>query len=196
MEFYEPERVQKIATIMNKFREVARVGDRVHLGLEGDPQNTYRGTNRPTATIVKVKNEGTPHATVRLRFDSGKSVDIKPHSLERLWEFTDASFEKVIERNQPASYRGRATAPDLSEFRSQYAKLQKQVGELQETLIQEQDRNRKFGEAMVSTVRELTKEMKGEVADGEPRFSSTFNQVYDHSERASSPFDSDFSDGD
>lgn len=193
---YDPERVAKLADIMTKFTSHAQVGDEIYLGIAGDPEMParYRGSERPKGVITKIKNEGSELATLRVRLDTGKTIDLPSHNIagDRVWEFTDSAWEKVMSRNvADNSYRGSSTSnEDLSALRSDIASLaNKYDREIAEA--------REFNNALVESIAQIT----GEVMQTNPdaKFSKVFQQEYKSMSKASknaSPFDSDFEDDD
>ena len=193
---YDPERVSKLAEIATKFTSHAMVGDEIVLGIAGDPEMParYRSGARPKGVITRIKNEGTEHATLRVHLDTGKTIDLAPHNIsgERVWEFTDASWAKVLTRSEPASkkssseaYRGSASGNDLTSLREQLsslsAKYDRDMAEAKE-----------FNSALVDSIAQIT----GEVVQTNPnaKFSRVFQSEFkgmSKNAKEASPFDSD-----
>lgn len=194
---YEPERVSRLAQISTKFHAHAAVGDRIVLGIQGDDQMPakYRGGNRPEGTIVKIKNEGSENSTLRVQLDSGKRIDLHPYHLagDRVWEFTDDSWDKVLARSNPeqaqASYRGSSSNDEILAMRQQ-------LSSMQQNFDREMAEAKSFNNALVESIAQIT----GEIASGNPnaKFSSVFQEEYRGmaKQHKASPFDSDMDDSD
>ena len=177
---YAPERLEKIAQIMPSFASVAQKGDVVYRGLEGDPNMpaAWTGPDRPTAVIDAVTRTDAG-IDVTLKFANGETRVCNEHETAgaSLWEFTDQSFEKVMERErqkydppQPASSYRNASDGDL----------RGEVEALRSLVRAEQKRNRSFHNTYIASMRELAADVcrmdvKGNKAD----FCRTFNVEFD-----------------
>ena len=196
MQAYAPDRVSRLAEISTKFTSVARVGDEIHLGIEGDSEMParYRGAGRPTGVITKIKNEGTDHATLRVRLRSGSTVDLHPYSIDgsRVWEYTPKAWENVLARNGlapdgPSSYRGSATNGELLAMR-------KEMADMSSKFNREMAEAKEFNSALVESIAAMT----GEIVQANPdaKYSAVFQREYKGQSRQmaqeASLFDSDF----
>lgn len=200
-EVFDTDRVSRIGKIARRFATACRVGDEIEFGLKGDPLFPPEyASSRPTGKIIKVKNEGTDSASLRVRLTTGRIVDVMPNTVDpkRVWEFTDDAFAKVLARNRsaeqpPTEYRNSAAT-------GSYEALLQKVEALQVRLDDEIRENRSFNGALVSSLNE----MAGEVSKVNPNstFCKTFTSEYSGMMRGrdapatSSPFDSDFTDSD
>lgn len=203
-ELYDTDRVTRIGKIARRFATACRVGDEIEFGLKGDPAfpPEYE-SSRPTGKIIRVKNEGTDNASIRVRLTSGKVVDVMPHTVDpkRVWEFTDDTFPKVLARHTRAPASEPAPAYRNSAEPGSYEALLQKVEALQARLDDEIRENRSFNGALVSSLNE----MAGEVSKVNPNsaFCQTFTSEYSDMMRGralpppeASPFDSDFTDSD
>lgn len=194
---YDPERVSRLAQISTKFHAHAAPGDKIHLGIEGDDQMPakYRG-NRPTGTVVKVKNQGTEHSTLRVQLDgSNRQIDLHPFQIagDRVWEFTEDTWPKVLARSNPdaaqRAYRG-------SSGNDEIASMRKQMAEMTHRFDKEMAEAKNFNNALVESMHQLT----GEIVQVNPNanFSKVFREEYKgmSRHREASPFDSDMESGD
>lgn len=191
---YDSKRVARLSEISTKFHAHAAVGDTIMLGIEGDTEMPvkYRG-NRPRGTIVKIKNEGSENSTLRVQMDgSGRLVDLHPFHLagDRVWEFTDESWPKVLARsNTDSTYRGNGGNSDMAAMRQQMA-------EMTQRFDREMAEAKSFNNALVESIAQIT----GEIQESNPnaKFSRVFQEEYRGMSKIKkmSPFDSDMEDSD
>ena len=94
MEIHDPSRVATVTYVLGKAAPLLEIGDYVRLGMEGDPCNTYRGTEENLKGIVThvAKNaDGTYELTAGFP-DGGvmilNSYDVRP---DRVWERIEPS---------------------------------------------------------------------------------------------------------
>ena len=59
---FDQDRIEKVSKIMPQFTKVAAVGDKVLMGLEGDPSFPFAGKTRTSAEIIGIDNPGTENA--------------------------------------------------------------------------------------------------------------------------------------
>lgn len=191
---YEPSRVARLAEISTKFTAHAEVGDEIMLGIEGDDQmpSKYRGGNRPTGVITKIKNAGTTDATLRVKLNSGNTIDLHPYTIDggRVWEFTDSTWKKVLARNGlnthgNAQYRGSG---------DELVALQSQITEMSSKFDRKMAEATQFNDALVESIAQITSEIVQ--ANPQAKFSKTFQEEYRGMRKEPSPFDSDMSDYD
>lgn len=159
MSLYDPERVSSIAEIMPRFAAHVQPGDRLMLGISDDPlfPEDYR-YERPEGTVVHVKalDDSGEHTTVRMRMDNGSIVDLHPGTVdpERLWEYTDASYQKVLERTSPEpAYRGSGGADNpVQELRNEIAQMRADYdNELQDVRV--------FNNTLLATLHEMASDV-------------------------------------
>ena len=180
MEVFSPDRVSRLAKISTKFHAHAAVGDRVVLGIKGDDQMPARYRNaatRPSGTIVKIKNEGTERATLRVQLDTGRNVDLLPYQLDggRVWEFAESSWPKVLARSRgtdaaSSSYRGSSPGDDLSQMRQQ-------MNDMTQRFDRQMAEQQTFSNALVESIAQITGEMQ-QSNPGKGGFSKVFQEEY------------------
>lgn len=199
-ELYDETRVKKLKAVMCKFNKIARVGDGILFGIMGDNQwpKSY-SEYRPSGTIIKIKNEGTESATLRIKTDKGKIIDLSPHNLDaqKVWEFDPPTFANILERIKPVSKKEVQTYRNSSQgLGEEYEELRTKIDSLAQKLEREISDNKEFNGAIISSLSELA----NEVSKGNPEaeFAKTFNEEYRnmHSkeDKPSNFFDSDLSD--
>lgn len=186
MTVYDPERIARLAQISTKFHAHAAKGDRIALGIEGDSQMPakYRGS-RPTGTIVRIKNEGTENSTLRVALDSGRQIDLHPNYVggDRVWEFTEDTWPKVLARSNPQEATFRGSGDDVG-------KMRQEIAEMTRKFDIERAEAKSFNDALVESLAQITNEISQ--SNPKARFSRVFQEEYKGARRMdSSPFDSD-----
>ena len=199
---YDPERIARLAEISCKFTAHAAVGDEILLGIDGDEMMPakYRGSSRPSGTIIKIKNEGMENATLRVQMDTGKIVDLPPFNVDgaKVWEFKDSSWEKVLARNGmgaagDSKYKGSSGGTSSND---DVVALRQQMSQMTQRFDEKMAQSEQFNHALVESIAQIT----GEVAQANPsaKFSRVFQQEYKgmSKNQEASPFDSDIEDDD
>lgn len=202
MGIFDEERIRKVATISTRFHRAADVGDEIAFGIMGDKEMpvTYRGSTRPTGTIVDIKNKGSENATLKVKMnDSGRMKIVHPYGVDpsRIWEFSEKSWPNVLERSRPRpqTYRGSAETLKGDEI----ATLRKEMSDMRTTFEKELAASRSFANALVASMGEVANEVSA--ASKDAKFCHAFKQEYKgmmerNGEKMASPFDSEVSDDD
>ena len=174
MSLYDPSRVDKIGTIMTSFTGVAKPGDRVLMGLEGDPMfPQHWQKDRPTGVVYS--NDGNQ---VVIDMDGGGRETYEAGMLnpKKVWEFSDDAFDKVIKR-ETDSYRGVATpaaAPQdpspvpQPDYRGIIDTLERDLKRLNEKISS-------FHTVYLTSLRELARD----VTDGNCKFCKAYGEEFD-----------------
>lgn len=180
MALYDSSRVEKIAKITPYFTQVARVGDSVHMGLQGDPMFPKQfEQNRPMATITGIdrREDGTQ---VTLTHSNGATQTVSEYTISpsEVWEFTDATFNKVLSRERDAAAKERAETTMAASYRG-VEDLSSEIDTLRAELAAERKLTRNFHNVYIATLNELTKDMRN-IESGVPTsFARTFNAEYE-----------------
>lgn len=183
MSAYDPERIDRISKIMPEFCKVARAGDEVMLGLEGDPNFPYRGSSRPTAIVTGVRHEADgPNVT--LRTADGRETQVNQYTIapKDVFEYTDDSFANVMERERARQMTEMATSrAETPAYRgSEMSAMQEQLQALRTELTKERELTRSFHQTYLAGLKELTNDMCELDPTGKAcRFSRTYNIEYD-----------------
>ena len=108
---YDQDRISKISKIMPQFNKVAEVGDQVLMGLEGDPSFPYAHGERPEATIMNIERDKSG-TQIQLRMANGSTKMVNEFSIapSEVWEYSDASFARVMDRERAANEKRMAAA--------------------------------------------------------------------------------------
>ena len=194
MAAFDNDRVSKIGQIMPQFSQVARPGDQVLMGLEGDPMfpTKYRGSNRPTAVIQNVDQEGDEY-TVNLKLSDGSTKEVSSMSLSPadVWEFTDDTFQNVVEREK-ASAQHRAEAELAAQQDTDYRgtnDLSREVQELKNELNAERELNKTFHNTVIDSFREFANDIckldKNQACQFCHVFNNQYNQMMENRSEAS-----------
>jgi hypothetical protein len=189
---YDPERIQKISTIMPNFASVAQRGDVIRMGLEGDP--FYNKSMAKLGTIESIqKGDVMDEKIVSIRdHDSGNlkqfsSSSIKPNEV---WEFTDESFKKVLNREQE-KHRAEAelkaaefkaaqqanSAEKIVPYRGELNldALRSEITELKTLIQQDQQRNKDFNNTVIETMKEIA----GDVCKMDTGNNASFCKIFE-----------------
>jgi len=196
MNIYNDQRIARLAEICPVFTSNAQVGDTIEFGLKGDEffPSEYE-TNRPTGKIIKIKNQGTPDATIRVRTTDGKTTDVAAHTVSpyKVWEYDDTTYRNKLEQKKyrSSSSSSNVTLSDVDALKQKVEELQSR---LESTLTQEKD----FKKAIMASMNELANEMGGGDEEGKS-FSSVFQREYRNATMKKNSkkeivFDSDMSD--
>ena len=164
MNGYDQERVMKISQIMPQFASVAEAGDRVLMGLEGDPLFSFDG-NRPSAQVLNVEQRAHD-ALVSLKMDDGNIKQVSTMSLaaDEVWEFDDATFKNVMDRQAKMHQRAESPvlepepAPEVPEYRGkddELSLLRAEVQDLKDMLNFERQNQRNFHNTMIASLNEM-----------------------------------------
>ena len=203
-QLYDPDRLSKIGEIMPRFNQHVQEGDEIYLGLEGDPAfpSEFK-ENRPKGVVTKVKHsdDSGESTTIRVKMENGQSVDIAPHSIDpqRVWEFTDESFQEVLKRSIAESEpEVAAPEPEYRGGNDDIGALRAEISKMKAAYEQEFAETRNFNNTLIATLNEMASDVCA-VSGEKAGFCSVFKNEYskmmtnDGPEDKASPFDSDFS---
>lgn len=171
---FDASRVSKIAQIMPEFGSVAEPGDVVMMGLEGDPlfPNSYH-TNRPTCRIENIQKLGDEYRVklVNVATNEASFVNTSSLSPNDVWEFTDASFDKVVERQRLSKQKARA---EDASYRGQH-----EINELRAELRTEREVNKAFQATVIDSFKEFARDMCKLDQNKACEFCHLFSSQYD-----------------
>ena len=193
-QIFDPSRIEKISKIMPNFSKVARVGDTVLMGLDGDPAFPYPNGNRVTGQITDVQNiNGDNHVTIQCSDGNVKTVNSFTIAPGEVWEFSDESFASVLERErreQEMTMRAnsevmmgeekRMNRAEESQYKAIDHDLQTQIAELRAELESERQLTRNFHNTYIASLHELANDVC-KIADKSgtmAQFCNTFNTEY------------------
>jgi hypothetical protein len=181
---YATDRIQQIAEIMPEFCNVARVGDEIVMGLEGDRAFPFSPTSRPSAVITGI-SDGSDGKTVSLRMNDGTSKQVNQHTISpaEVFEFTDKSFEKVLQREKDAAMQTYRAEKALEEPRyagiDELQSLRNELKELSAMMESERQLNRNFHNTYIMTMKQVTDDLMEMDKEGnKAQFCRTFNREY------------------
>tara|TARA_B110000046_G_C13020337_1_gene410815 strand:- start:2536 stop:3303 length:768 start_codon:yes stop_codon:yes gene_type:complete len=188
---YHPERIAKISRIMPQFAKVAAAGDAVMMGLEGDPAFPFTATPRPTGIITDVISQ-VDGTSIKLRMDDGSEKVVNEYSIAPgdVWEYTDTSFENVMERElkgqQIVASRAEKPIVDDTPYRGPNAEevrlLSAEVAKMKADMAAEHRVVRSFHNTYIMSLKELTDDIIGVSKDA--KFSKCFSEKYEEMARA------------
>lgn len=178
---YDTSRINKISQIMPQFSKVAKPGDVVYMGLEGDPCFPESFKNeRPTATVKDVDVSNPEEIFVTLMRSDGKEQKVSSLTLRPtdVWEFTDQAFRGVLEREQENI---KSSSPDVEEkiYKGSNS-LEQEIEELRAELAAEKTNTRNFQNTIIASMKEMAADILK--LDGEQNrceFSKVLSMEYD-----------------
>lgn len=183
---YDQDRISKISKIMPQFNKVANVGDKVLMGLEGDPSFPFSTGSRPEGTIVSIdkKKDGTE---IQFHMNDGSNKTVNEYSIAPgdVWEYSDESFSKVMEREREAQEMRMAraekkvTVPSTT-YRGDENSLMQEIKQLRSDLNAERELTRNFHNTYIASLHELAQDVCRLDTDGKhANFCRTFNSEYE-----------------
>jgi hypothetical protein len=197
-ETWNSERIAIVGSILTRYSAHLEPGDRIQLGMEGDPCTLYRSVDdAPTATVLDVHRESSGAVRFRAQLDgSGAFVDLNNHSVAPgdLWEiapsFLDAFKERVFKRTHSEN----AEEPDKvsesgadekrddngahfsEEFRSS---IDSRIASIEDNLERLSIAEREFRSTMTEVVRELAGDLLRAKNGDEALFAKKYADKYD-----------------
>lgn len=181
---YDSDRVNKISQIMPQFSKVAKPGDTVLMGLEGDPLFPYQDAKRPKAEILSIKERDNDYM-VNLALEDGTTKEVSSMTLaaDQVWEFDDSTFKNVLNREQKA-YESRAEdnieVPTSTDYRgfSEIQDLKSQVANLTQMLEDERQTAKNFHNTMIASLNEMAGDICKLDTSGNAEFCKVLNSEY------------------
>lgn len=176
---YNKDRLERISKILPTFSKIAKAGDVVYMGLEGDPAFPFSKGKRPTATIqnVSTSNEGT---NVELKMANGKIETVNEYTIHphKVWEFDNKSFQNVLKREE-AKQQISTSRSESKIGQSDVDFLKGEIETLRRELAFEKNYTRDFHNTYIKTLRELTTDVLRLDKEGKAEFSKTFRSEFD-----------------
>ena len=179
---YDTERVKKISQIMPEFAKVARPGDEVYMGLQGDPcfPQEYL-SERPTAIIDNVDLSNPEEAFVTLKTNRGEEKTISSLSLKPndVWEFTDKAFRGVLDRENALATSRAESMQTVSQPQNDENTLRQEIRELRAELTAERENSRNFQNTIIASMKEMANDiLKIDANQNRAEFSKVFSSEY------------------
>lgn len=187
---YDTDRIEKIARITPYFSSVAEVGDEVLMGLEGDPAFPQRfNTNRPVATVSNIE-KGTDGHIITFTHRDGTEQTINSQTIAptEVWEFTDRTFENVLNRERMRAEATMYDPPEAPEYRGSTDGLIEEIRRLRSELEAEKQLTRNFHNVYIETLNELTRDVVSLESGGSTKFCKTFGNEYERMRAESSMY--------
>ena len=159
------------------------------MGLEGDPAFPFKNAaSRPVARVAAINRDATEGTTVTLNLSNGETKKVNEFTIAPpdVWEFTDASFKNVMDRERVKQEREAARAESAmrrsaTEYRGDTSNnLQKQVDSLRKALEEERQLTRNFHNTYIASLHELANDVcKLDSTGKNAQFCRTFNQEFE-----------------
>lgn len=167
----DPARLSQLADIVPRFNQHVQPGDEVLMGIQGDALFPYADATRPRMTVKSVDRSQSDPSSVELVLSdqTGREVVVPRNNIDasKLWEFSDDSFNNVVERAVSASASAQATGS-----RSSASASERSI----EARMDEMDA---FKKKVVMTLNEMAKEVRKAKNGEECTFCTLFNETYD-----------------
>lgn len=211
-EVLETDRISQLSDIIPRFNQFVNEGDVIMMGIEGDPLYPFHEGERPMATVKRVDRDDQDPTNVSLLLDvDGVETTVPKNNIDPnlVWEFTEKSFQNVVERAMENSNdfvassssgasgalpQGNSDASTMS-----MAEMAQRLNAYETVFAQianELDETRKFNTNVVRTFKQMSKDVLRLDSDGECKFCQLFTDEYKENMSDSSDSDSDDSDSD
>lgn len=182
-----PDRISQLSEIVPKFNEYVKEGDVLLLGMEGDPLYPYDQDNRPEVRVKRILRDSDGNTEIVGRnMSTGRRVTIPKSNVDPklLYEFSDDTFQKVIERNmnknsnssEGLEYRG-SPAPSMNNGYDMEARLANYEQAFEE-IAKELQETRQFNSNVVKTFKEVSKDVKRLDQYGDCKFCDLYLDEY------------------
>lgn len=170
---WDPERLRNVGHVLTRYSAHLAEGDRIRLGMEGDPCTPYRSADdAPRATVTEVTRDGD-HVRFRAQVDgSDELLDLDNRNVSNVWEIDPDyldTFRSHVEQPPPEDEQEK-------EYRSA---IDSQLERLEQRLEDMETTNRAFRETMASTVRALAGDMMRSYRGGKLEFAHQYADRYD-----------------
>lgn len=189
-ELWDPERLATVGWIMNRYSDFLSPGDRIRIGQEGDPCNTYRSSeDAPSARVENVERE--VDGTVRFRAvmeSSGATINLDNRNVasDRVWEIHPSQVEEFRKRVQGERlHRGATDEPEESDGDEEERPTTDETEPFHPSdALESRVKDMEFrGTAMEQTIGGAIRELAGDLMriyrGEEPTFSIKFADKYD-----------------
>ena len=197
---WDADRLENIGHILDRYSSSMATGDRVRLGMDGDPLSPYASAeDAPVGTVTEVhRDDATGAVRFRAVLDgSGEAVDLDNQSIapDRLWEIApgapldvyrgrvnaaladgaDAAADgEAREARAMDEERYRAVQDEVARVDDRVGSLENAVGALGDRLVAMDERLRAIGSDMSEGFRHASQDLinvsRGEAAEFAPRF--------------------------
>ena len=147
-------------------------GDRIRLGIEGDPECPYRGeADTPTATVVDVDRSDTDKVGIRATLDGGRgTLELDDQETNALWVWEIADED---------AFRGRLATDTSPQQEDRYRSAMDRLDELEIAVREQKEVETQFRATMASTVRELAGDILRTVQGQQAEFAHRYADRYD-----------------
>ena len=170
-DFWDPERVRMVGSVVKRYASLLTPGDRVRLEIEGDQCGTYRGTIAPpvgTVTDVHRSSDGTVRFDMRM--DGTDEILTRDNvNLKEVWEIDPAYLDTFVEKYRATAEETLAAEEEATPAEDEAAPAETQptphqtsyrkAEEFERRLDDVEDANRSLRESLHS-VEETNRELK------------------------------------
>ena len=205
---WDTQRLQTIGEVMQQYAGHITVGDRLRLGMEGDPVYAYRSAaDAPRGDVISVQRDDDGLVSIQVKLNDGsvEAVDNLSVDPRRVWEIDPAYLPtftaKAIARSVGATVREDDAGHDesraaqqlhqasaameeklqheLSDLKQYRGQMQDRLGLLSEQLRDVDDTNRDFRTTTAATIRHIVADLLSVGSGGELIFAKEYADKYD-----------------
>ena len=180
------ERLQNVGWILSRYSDYVMQGDVIRRGIEGDPCNTYRGSDVPYGTVSRVEREDGGLVRFWATMDDGEEMEFDNQNIapNRVWEIHPDHIGSFRDRVLGESARGgvviheeeETTDRGDEEFRSS---METHVVTLDERLKRMENAESELERTIASAVRHLAGDLMRTYRGEQPEFSLRYADRYD-----------------
>lgn len=176
---WNPQRVEVIGSVLERYSPHIAEGHRLRVGMEGDPCTPYKGANEaPIGTIMNLTRSDDGSVKFSLQIDGTEDVlelDNQSVHPERIWEIDPAylqQFRGAIDHDEDPPVSNTIDEKYRGQIENRFSLLTDQVGHIEEL-------NSDFRASTTSTLRYLASDLL-KLAKGEHiEFAQHYADRYD-----------------
>lgn len=184
---WDSERLQNVGWIMSRYSDHVMNGDVIRRGIEGDPCNTYRGSEDvPHGTVTRVERNDDGFVRFWATMDDGEEMEFDNRNIapNRVWEIHPDHIDSFRSRVLGESGRGGVvidSEPEEihrgdDEFRSS---METHVVTLDERLKRMENAESELERTIASAVRHLAGDLMRTYRGEQPEFALRYADRYD-----------------
>lgn len=180
---WDPERLRRIGSVLERYGAHLKEGHRVRLGMEGDPCTPYRSIDEaPVGTVVSVEPPavygGLRRFTIKLDNDASLlTLDNRNVDPRGVWEIDPESLEEFRGSLEETVASEEASAIADAEYRG---RMESYIETLQRELHQLREEEREFRSTTASTMRHIATDLlhvaRGEGLEWVPQYAAVYDE--------------------
>lgn len=184
-ELMQPERIEKIGSIMPELNQYVQKSDVLVMGLDNDALYPYSECERPMCEVLDVRADNSGTEMDLKNLSTGEVFTVPKNSVqpEHLWQFEPKSFENVVARQMEGndagtSVSGAAAAEEapmsVEEMSGKVAFLESVIGQMAADMSERQTFDMNVTRALDRLSRDMLR-----LQDAKPlKFAPAFHSEY------------------